>query len=94
MALSPEEILLRWFNYQLEQANHPRRVQNFGGDIKDSVCYTVLLNQIAPEESGVDLTPLQVLVLEYGNGWAGTRVWERVDRYRGLGMGGREKRVM
>ncbi|KAL5480026.1 hypothetical protein EMCRGX_G023641 [Ephydatia muelleri] len=59
LALSPEEILLRWFNYQLEQANHPRRVQNFGGDIKDSVCYTVLLNQIAPEESGVDLTPLQ-----------------------------------
>ncbi len=27
MALSPEEILLRWFNYHLEQAGHPRRYE-------------------------------------------------------------------
>ena len=33
MALSPEEILLRWFNYHLEQAGHPRRVHNFSADI-------------------------------------------------------------
>ena len=33
MALSPEEILLRWFNYHLEQAGHPRRVHNFSSDI-------------------------------------------------------------
>ena len=33
MVLSPEEILLRWFNYHLEQAGHPRRVHNFSSDI-------------------------------------------------------------
>ena len=145
MALSPEEILLRWFNYHLEQAGHPRRVHNFSSDImvntarlektqhnthphthytrvhalvyvhvqctmynvqctctysvhltctmtctilehvpcslmymylalglhgqgclihltcmQDSECYTVLLDQIAPAEAGVDLSPLSV----------------------------------
>lgn len=58
MALSPEEILLRWFNYHLEQAGHPRRVHNFSSDISDSECYTVLLDQIAPPEARVDLSPL------------------------------------
>ncbi len=59
LALSPEEILLRWFNYHLENAGSSRRVNNFSGDIKDSEAYTVLLNQIAPEESGVDMSPMQ-----------------------------------
>ncbi|XP_019859573.1 PREDICTED: plastin-2-like [Amphimedon queenslandica] len=59
MALSPEEILLRWFNYHLEEAGNPRRVHNFTKDIMDSECYTVLLNQIAPDDAGVDLSPLQ-----------------------------------
>lgn len=58
LALSPEEILLRWFNYHLEQAGSSRRVKNFSGDIKDSECYTILLNQIAPEDAGVDTSPL------------------------------------
>ena len=34
MALPPEDILLRWFNYQLEQAGCGRRVENFSDDIK------------------------------------------------------------
>lgn len=59
LALSPEEILLRWFNYHLEKAGSSRRVNNFSGDIKDSEAYTVLLNQIAPEDSGVDMSPMQ-----------------------------------
>ena len=29
-----EQILLRWFNYHLQQAGHPRKVGNFSGDIK------------------------------------------------------------
>lgn len=33
LKLSPEEILLRWFNYHLDKAGHPRRVNNFGKDI-------------------------------------------------------------
>ena len=60
LALSPEEILLRWFNYHLEQAGSSRRVNNFSGDIKDSEAYTILLDQIAPEDAGVDLSPMQV----------------------------------
>lgn len=58
MALSPEEILLRWFNYHLEKAGHHRRVKNFSEDIKDSECYSVLLKQITPSEVFVDNRPM------------------------------------
>lgn len=34
MALPPEDILLRWFNYQLEQTDCKSRVENFSEDIK------------------------------------------------------------
>jgi plastin-1 len=46
LKLPPEQILLRWFNYHLKNAGHPRRVHNFSGDIADSECYTILLNQL------------------------------------------------
>lgn len=59
MALSPEEILLRWFNYHLEQAGHHRRVHNFSDDIKDSECYSVLLQRITPPEMFVDTHPMR-----------------------------------
>lgn len=49
LKLSPEQILLRWFNYHLKKAGWNRTVKNFGGDIKDSENYTVLLNQLAPD---------------------------------------------
>eukprot|EP00124_Ichthyophonus_hoferi_P001652 Ihof_evm13s91 gene=Ihof_evmTU13s91 len=57
LALPAEQILLRWFNYHLAQAEYPRRVTNFSKDIKDSMCYTVLLKQIAPRELGVTDSP-------------------------------------
>eukprot|EP00163_Fabomonas_tropica_P012463 TRINITY_DN23769_c0_g1_i1.p1 TRINITY_DN23769_c0_g1~~TRINITY_DN23769_c0_g1_i1.p1 ORF type:complete len:627 (-),score=275.41 TRINITY_DN23769_c0_g1_i1:273-2153(-) len=57
LKLSPEEILLRWFNYHLKAADHPRRVKNFSGDIKDSENYTVLLHQLKPEQCA--LSPMQ-----------------------------------
>lgn len=69
MALSPEEILLRWFNYHLEKAGSSRRVNNFSGDIKDSECYTILLNQIAPEDSGVDMSPMGEVGVVVGGVW-------------------------
>lgn len=50
LKLPPDQILLRWFNYHLKNAGHPRRVTNFSGDIKDSENYTVLLNQLAPNK--------------------------------------------
>lgn len=30
----PEDILLRWFNFHLKNANHDRRVHNFSEDVK------------------------------------------------------------
>ena len=36
-----------------------RRVSNFSEDIKDSVVYTHLLHQIAPEDAGVNKLALQ-----------------------------------
>lgn len=44
----PEKVLLRWFNYHLQNANHPRVVSNFNQDISDGENYLVLLNEIAP----------------------------------------------
>ena len=60
LALPPDQILLRWFNYHLAEAGHPRRVHNFSKDICDYENYTVLLKQIAPVNSGVNLSPLDV----------------------------------
>lgn len=58
MKLPPDQILLRWFNYHLARAGHDRRVANFGSDVHDSVNYTVLLTQIAPDHC--DRAPLDV----------------------------------
>lgn len=57
--LSSEQVLLRWFNFFLARANpgFSRRVANFGSDLKDCCCYTVLLATIAPEY--FDLEPLR-----------------------------------
>jgi len=54
MKLSPEQLLLRWVNYQLEKAGSSRRAHNFSGDIKDSEIYTELLAQVAPKDAGVN----------------------------------------
>jgi len=53
MKLSPESMLLRWVNHQLERAGIPRRIGNFTTDISDSEVYTHLLFTIAPLEVGV-----------------------------------------
>uniref|UniRef100_A0A8C2JVF4 Lymphocyte cytosolic protein 1 n=1 Tax=Cyprinus carpio TaxID=7962 RepID=A0A8C2JVF4_CYPCA len=46
--LSPEELLLRWANYHLEEAGCPK-INNFSSDIKDSKAYYNILNQVAPK---------------------------------------------
>ncbi len=53
LKLSPEQILLRWVNFQLERAGTDTRVNNFSGDIKNSEAYAHLLHQIAPKDAGV-----------------------------------------
>ncbi|XP_058470224.1 plastin-2 isoform X2 [Solea solea] len=48
MKLSPEELLLRWANYHLEEAGS-NKINNFSSDIKDSRAYYHLLNQVSPK---------------------------------------------
>ncbi|PVH94188.1 hypothetical protein DM02DRAFT_618800 [Periconia macrospinosa] len=50
LRLPPEQILLRWFNYHLKNAKWNRKVTNFSTDVKDGENYTVLLNQLAPDQ--------------------------------------------
>lgn len=49
MNLPPDQILLRWMNYHLKEANYEGEVTNFGNDVKDAKAYSVLLHQIAPK---------------------------------------------
>uniref|UniRef100_H3D2M9 Plastin-3 n=1 Tax=Tetraodon nigroviridis TaxID=99883 RepID=H3D2M9_TETNG len=53
MKLSPEELLLRWANFHLENAGC-QPIRNFSSDIKDSRAYFHLLNQISPKGTEED----------------------------------------
>ena len=50
LKLTPDQILIRWFNYHLKAAGWHRRVANFSKDVADGENYTVLLNQLKPDE--------------------------------------------
>ena len=50
LTLGPEDLLMRWFNYHLKKAGHDKMVTNWGEDVKDSVKYTNLLNQLSPSD--------------------------------------------
>eukprot|EP01016_Furgasonia_blochmanni_P032466 TRINITY_DN3348_c0_g1_i3.p2 TRINITY_DN3348_c0_g1~~TRINITY_DN3348_c0_g1_i3.p2 ORF type:complete len:211 (+),score=89.06 TRINITY_DN3348_c0_g1_i3:142-774(+) len=43
LKLSPEDLLLRWFNYHLKAAGYPKTIKNFSDDVKDGEAYTCLL---------------------------------------------------
>ncbi|KRZ77552.1 Plastin-2 [Trichinella papuae] len=58
--LSPEQILMRWVNYHLQQAGVSRKLNNFTTDVQDSFIYTHLLKQIAPPDRNVTLDPLRI----------------------------------
>jgi hypothetical protein len=60
LALSPEAILLRWVNHQLQCAGVTRRCANFQQDVADSEIYSHLLKQIAPDDAHVTLDALRV----------------------------------
>lgn len=47
-ALKPEELLMRWVNYHLANANSTRRLTNFTTDLCDSEIYALLMEQITP----------------------------------------------
>ena len=50
LKLSPEQLLLRWFNYHLKRAGYDKPITNFSGDVKDSEKYVILLNQLDKEK--------------------------------------------
>ena len=69
LVLGPEDFLKRWFNFHLIKANYPKKLENFGEDLKNSEKYTILLNQLNPncDTSGLgepDLTKRATTVLE------------------------------
>ncbi|EEB90183.1 hypothetical protein MPER_11645, partial [Moniliophthora perniciosa FA553] len=57
LRLTPDQILLRWFNYHLKAAGWKRRVNNFSKDVCDGENYTVLLHQLKPDDCS--LAPLK-----------------------------------
>uniref|UniRef100_A0A8D3AFZ0 Plastin-2 n=1 Tax=Scophthalmus maximus TaxID=52904 RepID=A0A8D3AFZ0_SCOMX len=69
MKLSPEELLLRWANYHLEEAGSGK-INNFSSDIKvitlrlcllqDSRAYYNLLNQVAPKGDEEGIPPIAI----------------------------------
>jgi len=60
MKLTPEQLLMRWINFQLERAGVDRQIKNFGKDISDSEIYSHLIHQIAPKDRGVNKKALQI----------------------------------
>eukprot|EP01083_Nonionella_stella_P267022 902517_1 len=58
LGLPPEELLKRWVNYHLEKQEYPKRIKNFGSDVKDGKVYTVLLKSIG-ENKGCNMDPLE-----------------------------------
>ena len=53
-----DDFLKRWFNLHLKKAGHPNELTNFSDDLKDSEKYTILLNDLSPQQcdkSALDL---------------------------------------
>ena len=46
MKLPAETILIRWVNYHLKKSGVERRISDLGGDLKDSVALTYVLNRL------------------------------------------------
>ncbi|XP_010769725.1 plastin-2 [Notothenia coriiceps] len=59
MKLSPEELLLRWANFHLEEAGCSK-INNFSSDIKDSKAYYNILNQVAPKGDEEGIPPIAI----------------------------------
>ena len=49
LTLGPEDFIKRWFNYHLAKINHPKKLEKYEEDLKDSEKYTLLLNILNPE---------------------------------------------
>jgi len=58
LSLSSNQLLLRWFNYQLQQAGVGKRVNNLSSDVFDSEGYIYLINHLSNGKLN-DLSALQ-----------------------------------
>ncbi|XP_041728463.2 plastin-3 isoform X1 [Coregonus clupeaformis] len=74
MKLSPEELLLRWANFHLENAGFSKinnlssdikTVSDFSNSVKDSRAYYHLLNMIAPDGSKEDKQRIEINMSGY-----------------------------
>ena len=54
MKLGPETILIRWINFHLKEAKVDRRVNNLGGDLKDSFALLHVLHQLDKSKCSLD----------------------------------------
>ena len=52
--LPPETILIRWVNFHLKKSGIERRINNLGGDLKDSVALTYVLNRLDPAKCSLE----------------------------------------
>ncbi len=55
--LPPADILLRWVNYHLIQANSKRKISNFSTDIKDGEVYHIILTYLTSDNNNNNFTP-------------------------------------
>jgi plastin-1 len=60
--VSTEDMLLRWFNHHLKNAGHNDTMTNYSDDVKDSVKYTELLNQLNAECGKAALNEVDPLI--------------------------------
>ncbi|KAJ3167575.1 phospholipid scramblase 1 [Geranomyces variabilis] len=55
IALSQEQLLVRWVNYHMVRAGSSKRITNFGQDIADCDAYVILLSQIRPWDKEIEV---------------------------------------
>ncbi|KAL5112870.1 Fimbrin [Taenia crassiceps] len=63
-ALKPEDLLMRWVNFHLSNANSVRRLTNFTTDLCDSEIYAILMEQITPLDLRSKLISSKVILEE------------------------------
>lgn len=54
MKLGPETILIRWINFHLKKQGVDRKINNLGGDLKDSVALIHVLNSLEPSKCSLE----------------------------------------
>ncbi|KAJ6233895.1 fimbrin-1 [Anaeramoeba flamelloides] len=51
---TPEELIIKWFNYHLSSAGNQSKVTDFSDSMKDPMLVAVLLNQLSPKRCPIE----------------------------------------